>query len=194
MGDFLRDYGTQFALAIAGLNTAISLVIGQFFKDNPRARIALVVASVVLIGLGVGASFYSQYQIVSSANAERVQAAEQVQKRLATKNLLGSAIKDGESLVAKQRTESEDDANTYKSEAEAWANKTGQLIGDAYGDGEAELFGNNAGITMFNSPGHPSTLTRSWMSARIQRLNELMPRVDTIVMLKDFDPNKYLSK
>jgi uncharacterized membrane protein YfcA len=59
MGDFFRDYGTQLALAIAGINTIISLVIGQYFKDNPRWRIAFVIASVALIGLGVGASFYS---------------------------------------------------------------------------------------------------------------------------------------
>jgi hypothetical protein len=31
MGAFFRDYGTPFALAIAGINTIISLIIGQLF-------------------------------------------------------------------------------------------------------------------------------------------------------------------
>jgi glucose-6-phosphate-specific signal transduction histidine kinase len=92
MGAFFRDYGTSFALAIAALNTIISLVVGQFFKDSPRWRIALVVASVALIGLGVGASFYSQHQIVASAKAE-------VQKRLDMKDLLHAAIGDNETCL-----------------------------------------------------------------------------------------------
>jgi hypothetical protein len=71
MDAFFRDYGTPFATAIAVLNTIISLVIGQYFKDSPRARIALVGASVVFGVIAVGGTFYSQYQIVSSANAEK---------------------------------------------------------------------------------------------------------------------------
>jgi hypothetical protein len=70
MGEFFRDYGTQLALAIAGLATIISLVIGNYFKDNPRAGFMLVAASVALIVLGNGASFYTQYQNVLAANAE----------------------------------------------------------------------------------------------------------------------------
>jgi hypothetical protein len=116
------------------------------------------------------------------------------QKRLAMKNLLGSAIEAGESLAGKQRTESESDANAFKSYAEAWATQTDQLIEDAYGRGEAERFVNNAGIMIINGVGHPSVLTKSWMSARIQRLNELMPRVETTVMVPDFDPSKYTPK
>ena len=43
MADFFRDYGTSFALAIAALNTIISLVVGQFFKGGIRvAGLALV--------------------------------------------------------------------------------------------------------------------------------------------------------
>jgi hypothetical protein len=110
------------------------------------------------------------------------------------KNLLGSAIEAGESLAGKQRTESESDANAFKSYAEAWATQTDQLIEDAYGRGEAERFVNNAGIMIINGVGHPSVLTKSWMSARIQRLNELMPRVETTVMVPDFDPSKYTPK
>jgi hypothetical protein len=71
MGAFFRDYGTQIALVFAAANTIISLAISQLFKDSPRARIILVGASVALIGIGIGASFYSQHQIVSYAKAEK---------------------------------------------------------------------------------------------------------------------------
>jgi hypothetical protein len=187
IGAFFRDYGTPFALAIASLNTIISLVIGQDFKDSPRARIILVATSAALVAVGVGSSFYSAHEVASSS-------AKQIQQRLVMKTLLGSAIKEGESLVTKQRTDSEDDVKTYKNDAEAWATNTDHLIDDAYGQGEAELFVNNAGISMYSTPGHPSGFTKSWMSARIQRLNELMPRVDTVSMLPNFDPNKYQPK
>jgi hypothetical protein len=71
MGDFFRDYGTQLALAIAAINTIITIIIGQYFKDSPIARIVFVIVSAALIVLGVGASFYSQYQISMAANAEK---------------------------------------------------------------------------------------------------------------------------
>jgi hypothetical protein len=187
MGDFFRDYGTSFALAIAALNTIISLVVGQFFKDSPRWRIALVVASVALIGLGVGASFYSQHQTVASAKAE-------VQKRLAMKDLLHVTIGDNETLLGKQRTQSQDDANAYVNEANIWTAKTGQLIEDAYGKGERDVFMNDAGIPPINAINNQNALVSSELIARLQRLNELMSRVDTVSMLPDFDPNNYHAK
>jgi hypothetical protein len=187
MGDFFRDYGTSFALAIAALNTIISLVVGQFFKDSPRWRIALVVASVALIGLGVGASFYSQHQIVASAKAE-------VEKRLAMKDLLHVTIGDNESMLGKQRTQSQDDVNAYVNEANIWTAKTGQLIEDAYGKGERDVFMNDAGIQPINGINNRNALVSSELIARLQRLNEIMSRVDTISMQPDFDPNNYHAK
>jgi hypothetical protein len=187
MDDFFRDYGTQLALAIAGINTIISLVIGQYFKDNPRWRIALVIASVALIGLGVGASFYSQHQIEVSANVEK-------EKRIAMKDVLGGAINECASLNVKKRTESQEDVDAYANDAGELATKTRNLIAQAYGEGEANLFMNDAGIPGMASPGHPNVLMRSEMIARIQRLNELISRVDTITMRPGFDPRNYHPK
>ena len=184
MGDFFRDYGTQFALAIAGLNTIFSLLIGQFFKDSPRARIPLVVASVALIGLGVGATFYSQHRIVSSTKAESA-------KRIAMKDLLGAAINECAAINAKPRTESQEDYDAYANEGSAWATKTYGLIEHAYGKGEASLFMDDAGISRNARLGHPSLLLSSELVARIQRLNELIARVDIISMRPGFDPRNY---
>ena len=182
IGAFVRDYGTQFALAIAVLNTIISAIVG--LQNNPISRFALVVASIALGGLAVGASFYSQHQIVTSAEAE-------VQKRLAMKDILHVAIGDNETLLAKQRTESK---GACLNEANTWTAKTGQLIEDAYGKGERDVFMNDAGINPINAANNQNALVSSELIARLQRLNELMSRVDTISMRPDFDPNNYQSK
>jgi hypothetical protein len=135
----------------------------------------------------IGGNAYSIYTNGVAAKAE-------VEKRIAMKDLLGAAIIECGKLNSKPRTESQDDVNAYINDANAWADKTKQLIGDAYGKGEATLFLNDAGIATMASPGHPNVATRSEMIARIQRLNELILRVDTITMRPDFDPNKYAPK
>jgi hypothetical protein len=185
MGAFFRDYGTQFVAAIAVINTIISAIVG--LQNNPRSRIALVVVSIALGGLAVGASFFSQHQIVSAATAE-------IQKRFDMKDLLHAAIGDNETLISKQRTESQDDVKAYINEANKWTAKTGQLIEDAYGKGERDVFMNDAGINPINAENHPNVLTSGEMIARLQRLNELMSRVDTTSMQADFDPKNYHPK
>lgn len=187
MGAFFRDYGTPFATAIAILNSVSSLFISQVFKDNPRARIVLVVISVGLSVLAVGGTFYSQYQIVSSAKAQN-------EERIAMKNLLGAAINECGALNAKQRTENEDDANAYINEGSAWIAKVSDLINRAYGQGEVDIFKSDAGIVIYGTPGHPNVRTRSEIVARAQRLNDLIQRVDTISMLPGFDPRNYKPK
>jgi hypothetical protein len=183
LGAFFRDYGTPFATAIAIVSANVGLIFSQFFKDS--RKFALVVISCLFGVIAIFGAFYSTYESGVATKAES-------QKRLAMKNLLGSAAETGEALIAKLTSQS--DANVFKSDAETWANNTAHLIESAYGRGEAERFVNDAGIMIIASPGQPSVLTRSWMEARIQRLNELMPRVETIVMVTDFDPSKYTVK
>src|SRR5271156_2675279 len=125
---FFRDYGAPFATAIAIVSANVSLVFSQFFKDS--RKIALVTISCLFGAIAIFGAFYSAYESGVATKAES-------QKRLAMKNLLGSAIETGVSLTAKQRTESEIDANAFKSDAEAWATRTYQLIEGAYGKGEA---------------------------------------------------------
>jgi hypothetical protein len=106
-GSFFRDYETPFATTIAVLTTIINVIFGQYFKDRQGARAILVGTSAVFGIIAVFGAFYSQYQLVSSTNAERAQAAGQIQTRLAIKNLLGNAINDGEALAAKPVFEGE---------------------------------------------------------------------------------------
>ena len=39
LGDFFRDYGTPFALAVAVLNGFIAVLIAQLFPDYPIAKV-----------------------------------------------------------------------------------------------------------------------------------------------------------
>jgi|ERR1700722_3925292 len=187
MADFFRDYGTQFALAIAGLNTVISVVIGQYFKDSPRARVVLVAASVALIGLGVGASFYSQRQVVSASNAES-------EKRFAMKSVLHDAVNSGNSLEMKPRTQSQDAINAYETDFDSWSAKTAQLIEDAYGKSERDVFESYAGIGIMSAINMPTVEITSKFGARMQRINDLIRRADTTSMRPGFDPRNYHPK
>ena len=92
MDVFFRDYGTQFALAIAALNTIISVVISQLFKDSPWARRILVLASVALTVAAVAGSFYSQSQIVASANNEKAH-------NSMVREGIGKYIKNGDAIM-----------------------------------------------------------------------------------------------
>jgi hypothetical protein len=92
-GDFFRDYGTPFATAVAVFNSVITVTVVQYFKDNPRARAVLVIASYLLGGVAVIATFYSQHEIVASRDAE-------VERRLKIREELGSFVAEGDSLMA----------------------------------------------------------------------------------------------
>jgi hypothetical protein len=94
LGDFFRDYGTPFATAVAVFNTVITVIVGQYFKDNPRARAILVVASCLLGGIAVIATFYSQYEIVATRDAEAA-------RRLTIREELGSFVAEGDSLMVR---------------------------------------------------------------------------------------------
>ena len=93
LGDFFRDYGTPFATAVAVFNSVITVTVAQCFKDNPRARATLVVASYLLGGIAVTATFYSQHEIVAARDAE-------AERRLKIREELGSFVAEGDSLMA----------------------------------------------------------------------------------------------
>src|SRR5580704_6072859 len=91
-GDFFRDYGTPFAMAVAVINTVISVTIGQYFKDSPRARAVLVAASIMFGTVAIGASFYSQHEIVGARDAEAAH-------RLEIREVLGLFVAEGDDLM-----------------------------------------------------------------------------------------------
>jgi hypothetical protein len=99
---------------------------------------------------------------------------------------------EGEALIkAHKPSKEQSDADAYSHEANLCTTKTDNLIEDAYGKGEAALWASNAGLQLFNTPAYPTGAVQSWVAARLQRSNELMPRIDTLTMLPTFDPNNY---
>ena len=185
LGDFFRDYGIPFASAVAVVNSVITVTISQWFKDSPRARAILVVASILLGSVAVVATFYSQHEIVVARDSEVV-------RRLATKDLLSASIAEGEALIKSHKeSKGQADADAYRHKANEWATKTSNLVEDAYGKAEAAVWGSDAGLTSFNIVNYPTGRILSWMINRLQRSNELIVRVDTILLLPGFDPNNY---
>jgi len=104
------------------------------------------------------------------------------------KELIGKAMDEGEKLDTDwfKRT---DDAN-FKHAINVWTNKTGHLIEDAYGKGEATVWMSDAGYTSY-SDGKVHTDMHNWIVHRLQRLNDLVGKVDTIPMQPNFDPKNY---
>jgi hypothetical protein len=153
-----------------------------------------LIALVAVIGMRLLLAPYwvweNEHQARSTAEAQNKNSAEQNQRRLAMKTLLSTAINEGGALSKEwfKRT----DADAYLHEANVWTNKTGHLIEDAYGKGELAGWMSDAGIISFANRNEPAMKTRSWIINRLQRLNELMLRVDTLPMHPGFDPNNYL--
>jgi hypothetical protein len=91
LGDFFRDYGTPFATAVAVINTVITVTVGQYFKDSPRARAVLVAASMIFGCIAIIATFYSQHEIVATRDAEAA-------RRVAVREGIGKLIEEGQNL------------------------------------------------------------------------------------------------
>jgi hypothetical protein len=164
MGEFFRDYGTQLALAIAGLATIISLVIGNYFKDNPRAGFILVAASVALIVLGNGASFYTQYQNVLAANAEMA-------RHIMIREGIGRCIASGRVIM------SEFGANKMPipiPEQQVWVGTVDNFLHVTLGDSYVARFNNVGGPWAFTINGSDKQHNDYYadMYLRLTRLEE----------------------
>lgn len=112
---------------------------------------------------------------------------EQKSKTAQVKDFLGTAIKSGTRLIDEQNDKDDDAA---EQSAQAWGQKTRDLIIAAYGDGEAVLFLDNSGLVFYGDSSRKSG-TRNWIDGRLRRLTELLRRADTLTLRKDFDPAKF---
>jgi hypothetical protein len=185
MGNFFRDYGTPFAYAIAAVTTIISLVSGQFFKDNSRVGLILLSVSVVVFIFGIATSFYAEHQKVLRDRAKNEEAVAEVNRRILMKERLGVAIRKCSEMSNrnKQRVDSDDDAKAYESDLNAWCFQTSKVIEKAYGKGEVVRFWTAVGTTKYGATSSKINTIHTQMLARLERLSELIARADTIVMV-----------
>jgi hypothetical protein len=180
MQSFFADYGALIAPIAAIVNGFIAVIVAQFFKDHLLAKVLLVVAAGVLGAAAIGATIYSQRQLLATRSAEQ-------RDRVAMKDLVRDGVTEGEAL---DNNWSDKEAVSFKHETNLWTNKMGHLIEDAYGKGEATLFMSDAGFTSYTD-GRKQTEIRYWIIHRLQRLNDLVPRVDMLAMQPGFDPKNY---
>lgn len=154
-------------------------ILERFFNRRPaRRQMIFRLAGALALVFACFQAWEVQYE-----------AAGNNQNRFAMKELLHTAINEGEELNKDwfKRT----DADAYRHEANVWANKTGHLIEDAYGRGEADVFVSDAGIISYGNPSQPELGIHSEINNRLQRLNELMSRVEVLLMRPGFNPNNY---
>lgn len=78
-------------------------------------------------------------------------------------------------------------------EVNQWIDDTKELIRAAVGDADASLFMSNAGIVSYGD-GSTKSKIRIALERRSQRLNELIQRLDTVVINHDFDGDKWREK
>jgi hypothetical protein len=106
-----QDYVGLFPVAIAAANGFIALLVGQFLKDRPRAKVLLVVSAGILTLCAVGATFYGQSRVI----ADRA-AAEQNRKNI--REQLGVYIAVGNTIMGKTEIVSQP---APTDEADKWA-------------------------------------------------------------------------
>jgi hypothetical protein len=103
------------------------------------------------------------------------------------KALISVGINEGEALA---KNSDKKDADNFQHETNFWTNRIGHLIEDAYGKGEASLLMSDAGYISY-SDGKKQTDIRNWIIHRLQRLNELVPRVDSLTLQPSFHAKNY---
>jgi hypothetical protein len=153
-------------------------------EKRRRIEVYMMVFGVFLAGF---LAFKDEHEARQRAETQNHGNAEQNQKILAAKSLIGVGIRQGETL---SRDWPNKDPDKFEQEANEWENRMLRFISDAYGDGEESLFESDAGY-IFYTDSKKQTDIKNWVGARIQRLNELLKRSDSLPMKQDFNPQSY---
>ena len=178
-----RRYG--YALGVVFLLATVAVWL---WPDGPSAP----TMSNTILGNGNCAVAGSGNRVDCGSATESSDAA----KRLATKDLLGKGISEGEEMLVRWPQldtaipDNEKDISEFSREASKWIERMAKFISGAYGEAEARLFLSDAGFVNFTDHKERTSL-RNKISNRLQRLNELIARSGSIPMQKSFDPMTY---
>lgn len=85
------DYINLAPTVIAAANGFIALVVGQFLRDRPTARVILVVVAGALTVTAIGATIYGQGQVIAAKAAEE-------EHRRSIRETLGAFIARGKEI------------------------------------------------------------------------------------------------
>lgn len=128
MADFFHDYGALIAPTTAILNGFIAVLVAQFFKDHPLAKVLLVIAAGVLGSVAIGATFYSQRQIVAERDAH-------AERNKEIREQLGSLIQEGTALIAGC---SDHNRRAPITETDEWLRKVDDFLNERIGHSYAQ--------------------------------------------------------
>jgi hypothetical protein len=124
METFLADYGTLIAPTAAIINGFIAVVVAQFFKDRPSAKVLLVVAAGLLGVAAISATILSQRQTLATKTADKIQ-----QKEI--RETIGRFIAEGLMLIL---TCTDNSTPPKWQEMDAWMSRVTQFLRDRLGD------------------------------------------------------------
>jgi hypothetical protein len=138
MQTFLADYGALIAPIAAIINGFIAVVVAQFFKDRPAAKVLLVVAAGFLGIAAIGATILTQRQIVASKTADQLRQKE-------TRETIGGFIAKGLAL-----TENCSDSSTPPKweEMNAWLARMSQFLREHLGEAYVTRLTSPAGVPL----------------------------------------------
>jgi hypothetical protein len=140
MEDFLHDYGALIAPTAAIINGFIAVLVAQFFKDHPVAKCLLVIAAAILGTAAIGATFYTQHQIVADRAAEK-------DRQRQIREQLGQFIAEGIGLMS-------DCADNSKAprlaETEDWYSRVIKFLEERLGHSYVVRLQNQSGVPPLN--------------------------------------------
>jgi hypothetical protein len=166
--------GTVVLTVTTYYNQALGDWLLQTWQGIPRWWALLPVG--LLFAYGLLRANYETFQAVESERIRLQAGATTDEKRLALKDALGAFNAEGREFTA----------SVSQQQVEDWATRTQELIKTALGEGEAELFLSDSGYVFYGGG-----RVENWARGRLNRLAELIGRVDSVRIRPDFDPQEW---
>jgi hypothetical protein len=147
------------------------------------ARILATAVPLLTFPIAMGVRFFTVPADMSREDKSEIEhltsALETRERRKVVKAIVGRAIEEGERLL----TRNSDGSLGSREAAEKWVTTTRNFTSAAFGTGEAALLLSDSGYTFYSSDGPVGI----WIKGRLRRLTELLARVETLDIDKDFD-------
>jgi hypothetical protein len=96
----LADYSVVVASLAAGISAFIAVVVAQFYKDHPIAKVVLVVATGLFAVITSGAIIWNQHQIIAQRDVDIAQKAADTARKKEIRETIGSYIGALNTLIA----------------------------------------------------------------------------------------------
>jgi hypothetical protein len=91
-GIMLADYSAVIPSVAAAISAFVAVVVAQFFKDHPIAKVIVVIATGIFAMIASGAVIWNQHQIIAQRDAEIVQRGADVKRKKEIRETIGSYI------------------------------------------------------------------------------------------------------